>query len=77
MTKTFKKVLAFVLSIMLLGTVMAPAAYAAYDPSVSVNEEVSGFNKALYNVLDVVIDKVVGAINNMIPKGIKFICKNN
>ena len=76
MTKTFKKVLAVVLSIMLLGTVMAPAAYAAYDPSVSVNEEVSGFNKALYNVLDVVIDKVVGAINNMIPNPPSWVTKD-
>ena len=75
MTKTFKKVLAVVLSIMLLGTVMAPAAFAAYDPSVSVNEEVSGFNKALYNVLDVVIDKVVGAINNMIPNPPSWVAK--
>lgn len=67
MTKTFKKVFSVVLCIMLLGAVMAPVTYAAYDPTVSVNEEVSFFNKALYNALDVVIDKAVGIINKFIP----------
>ncbi len=67
MKKTFKKVLSVILCIMLVTGITAPAAYAAYDPTVSVNEEVSGFNKVLYNVLDVVIDKLVGAINRMIP----------
>ncbi len=67
MKMTFKKVLSVVLCLMLMGTVMAPSAFAAYDPDVAINEEVSGFNKALYNVLDVVIDKLVGAINRLIP----------
>lgn len=67
MTKTLKKVLSVVLCVMLLGSVMAPATYAAFDPEVSVNAEVSSFNKILYNALDKIIDKLVGLINNMIP----------
>ena len=67
MTKTLKKVISVVLCVMLLGAVMAPATYAAYDPEVSVNEEVSTFNKVLYNALDKVIDTLLKAINKMIP----------
>ncbi len=67
MKKTFKKVLSVFLCVMLMFSVTAPAAYAAFDPAVSVNAEVSGFNKFLYNTLDVVIDKVVGVINKFIP----------
>lgn len=67
MKNTFKKVLSVVLCVMLLGAVMAPATYAAYDPEVSVNAEVSSFNKVLYNLLDKIIDKLVGLINKFIP----------
>ncbi len=67
MKKAFIKVLSVVLCVMLVSGIAAPAAYAAYDPSVSVNEEVSGFNKFLYNTLDVVIDKVLRVINSFIP----------
>lgn len=77
MTKTFKKVVSVVLCIMLLGAVMAPVTYAAYDPAVSVNEEVSFFNKALYNALDVVIDKAVGIINNFIPDCPSWVAKED
>lgn len=67
MTKTFKKILSVVLCIMLLGTAMAPATYAAFDPEVSVNENVNFFVKALYNALDKIIDVLVGVINKFIP----------
>ncbi|MBR3867850.1 MAG: hypothetical protein IKM66_00900 [Clostridia bacterium] len=67
MTKTFRKVLSVVLCVMLMSAAMAPATYAAFDPEVSVNEEVSMFNKVLYNALDKVIDAVVGVINRFIP----------
>lgn len=67
MTKTIKKVISVVLCIMLMGTVMAPATYAAFDPEVSVNEEVNIFTKTIYNALDKVIDAVVGVINKFIP----------
>ena len=67
MTKTFRKVLSVVLCIMLMGSVMAPAAYAAYDPEVPVNAEVSSFTKVFYDALDKVIDVLVKGINNMIP----------
>ncbi len=67
MTKTFKKVISVVLCVMLLGAVMAPAAYAAYDPEVPVNAEVSTFNKVLYNVLDKIIDALLKVINRFIP----------
>lgn len=67
MTKTLKKVISVVLCVMLLGAVMAPATYAAYDPEVSVNEEVSTFNKVLYNALDKVIDALLKVINKFIP----------
>ncbi len=67
MKKAFKKIIAVVLCIMLMGAVTAPATYAAYDPEVSVNEEVNSFTKILYNVLDVIIDKLVGIINSFIP----------
>lgn len=77
MKTTFRKIVAVVLCVMLFGTVMAPATYAAYDPSVSVNEEVSGFNKFLYNALDVIIDKVVGTINNMIPNPPSWVAKSD
>ena len=76
MTKKFKKVISVVLCVILMGAVMAPAAFAAYDPEVSVNEEVSTFNKTLYNVLDKVIDGVVGAINSMIPNPPSWVAKN-
>ena len=67
MTKTFKKVISVVLCVMLLGAVMAPAAYAAYDPEVPVNAEVTTFNKALYNALDKVIEALIKVINKFIP----------
>lgn len=67
MTKAFKKVLSVFLCVMLMFGVTAPAAYAAFDPEVSINAEVSDFNKFLYNALDGVIDKLVGVINKFIP----------
>lgn len=67
MTKTFKKVISVVLCVMLLGAVMAPATYAAYDPEVPVNAEVTTFNKVLYNALDKVIDALLKVINRFIP----------
>ncbi len=67
MKKTLKKIISILLCVMLMGAVMAPATYAAYDPEVPVNAQVSSFNKFLYNTLDVVIDKLVGVINSFIP----------
>lgn len=77
MTKTFKKVVAVVLSVMLLCAVTAPAAFAAYDPAVSVNPEVNGFVKVAYNALDVIIDKAVGIINSMIPNPPSWVAKED
>lgn len=67
MTKTFKKVISVVLCVMLMSAAMAPATYAAFDPEVSVNEEVNIFTKTIYNMLDKVIDILVGMINRFIP----------
>lgn len=67
MKKTFKKLIALVLCFTLIGCVSAPVAFAAYDPEVSVNEEVNPVVKVLYNAVDVIIDKVVGVINSFIP----------
>lgn len=77
MTKTLKKIISVVLCAMLLGAVMAPGAYAAYDPEVSVNEEVSSFNKVFYNLVDKIIDKLVGAINSMIPNPPSWVEKSD
>ena len=59
MKKSFKKIISIVLCVMLLGAVMAPATYAAYDPEVPVNAEVSSFTKVFYDALDKVIDVLV------------------
>ncbi len=67
MKKTFKKLIAVVLCFTLIGCVSAPVAFAAFDPEVSVSEEVNPVVKVLYNVVDVIIDKVVGVINGFIP----------
>ncbi len=67
MKKTFKKLIAVVLCLTLIGCTSAPVAFAAFDPEVSVNEEVNPIVKKLYDVVDVIIDKVVGAINSFIP----------
>lgn len=67
MKKTFKKLIAVVLCLTLIGCASAPVAFAAFDPAVSVSEEVNPFVKMFYNVVDVIIDKVVGVINAFIP----------
>ena len=62
-----RKLTAVILCIMLICGVTAPAVSAAYTPGTSVNEEEKPIVKKLYDVLDVVIDKVVGYINQLIP----------
>lgn len=77
MKKTLRKVLSVILCVMLISGITAPAAFAAYDPEVSVNPEVNGFTKILYNLLDGIIDKLVGAINRMIPNPPSWVEKSD
>ncbi len=67
MKKILRKIIAITLCITVIGSFSATAASAAFDPDVSVNEEVNPIVKALYNAVDVVIDKLVGAINSFLP----------
>lgn len=67
MKKTYKRIIAVILCFTLIGCAAAPVASAVFDPEVSVSEEVNPFVKKVYDVIDVVIDKLVGAINKMIP----------
>ena len=67
MKNTFKKLIAVVLCLTLIGCASAPVAFAAYDPEVSVNEEVNFVVKKFYDFVDVIIDNVVGVINMFIP----------
>lgn len=67
MRKRTRKVLSILLSVMLVMGIFAPAASAAFVPDTSVNESVSPVKKVLFNAVDKVIDKAVGAINKFVP----------
>lgn len=67
MKKLAKKIIAVVLCCTIVGCVSAPVASASFDPEVSIGKEVSPVVKTLYNAVDVVIDKLLGAINNFVP----------
>ena len=75
MKKTFRKVISVILCMMLVSGITAPAAFAAYDPEVPVNAEVSTFNKVLYNALDVIINNLITIINKFIPDSPNWVNK--
>lgn len=67
MSKSAKKILAILLSMILVIGAVAPVASAAFVPGASVNESVSSITKVFYNVVDKVINAAVGAINKFVP----------
>lgn len=74
MKKTFKKITALVLCFVLMGTISVPS-FAAFDPTASVSAPVSTMKKSVYNVLDKVINSLVGAIAGFIPEPVDWVNK--
>lgn len=71
-----KKLIAVLLCFLLMGSIAVPVASAAYVPGTSVSEGVNPITKVLYNVVDVVIDKLVGTINKFIPTPESWVSKD-